>query len=510
MDKLQRATVNSLMNVAGFIAPIVVNLIATPVLLNQLGPDSYGVQNLTNAIMGYFFVLEAGMTFAMIRYLAEDRARGEIERQRSFVKSGLLAFALIGIIGMIIIMLASGFFATRLFSIPVDLQLSATIAFRIAGVGFFAGMIAFWGRAVSSGLQRYELNNGITIVSNVAGTGLGVVLIYFYHYGLVAFVAAKIGISLLACIPYLVAVGKLIGTYDWRARLDTTSLRLVVGYARFGIIGRLNGVVYMWLDNTLIALWLGTAALAAYVPPFTIMNLAIYFIGSMIGLVMPLASEYYHMQRNDEYRALLIAATRFVVALTTVIFVQIYVLGDSFFTLWLGNSYGAQDTMLVGLMAIAGFLATASMGVASNVLPVAGHMPQYTTYSTVRSIVFALGCVLLIRPVGIEGAALALVCAACVDFLFALWAYPRYLHVPLIELAHAAYLRPLLLGVALGVAATLALPLTTTWLGFLLVVVCLSSAYVALGFRVGVFKDTEWRALQSLWRLATHRFAPSS
>jgi O-antigen/teichoic acid export membrane protein len=509
MNKLQRATVNSLASVTGYLAPILVNLVATPILLNRLGPDAFGVQNLSNAIMGYFFVLEAGMTFAMIRYLAEDRARSDEDGVRALVRSGLGAFTAIGLLGMVIIILSADFFAGYVFKVPAELRSAATLTFAIAGVGFFAGMIAFWGRAVASGLQRYELHHGVTVVSTVIGTALGIVLIYFFDYGVVAFVGAKVLVSLVACGFYIYAVRHLIGRFAWRAGIDKPAIRRLAGYARFGILGRINGVVYLWLDNTLIALWLGTAALAAYVPPFTIMNLAIYFIGSILSFVMPLASEYYHLQREHEFRNLLLTGTRLVAALTTLIFVQLFVLGDSFFTLWLGDAFAAEGTALVRLLAFSGFVGTTSMAVVTNVLPVTGHMRQFTTYSTVRSVVFAIGCVLLIRPVGIEGAGLALVVAACVDLVFALIAYPRYLHLPMSEIIRAAYMRPLLLGLPLALAAWLGMPFTSTWLGFIAVTAAISAGYILIGFKVGVFQDTERRALQGLWRLATQRFALS-
>lgn len=508
MNRIQRSSINSLANVSGYVVPLAVSIVATPILLHNLGAEAFGIQNLVNAIMGYFFVLEAGLDLAVIRYLSEDRANGDRRSSHAMVSTSLSWYLVVGCIGMVAIMLSANFFAQTVFAIPERNLQQAIISFRLAGIGFLASMVAFWARAVSAGYQRYEVYNGISIFTTTIGTGLGIILVLL-GFDLVAYVGARIGISFLFSFVYFFAVRKLVGRELSHLRWERGSLRRIRSYLPLGFIGRVTGVIMMWLDNTLIALWLGAAALAAYVPPFSIVNIAVYFTASTLSFVFPMASELFHSNRRAEFRNLLVTGLRFVTGVSTIIFVQLAVFGDLFLTLWLGPALAQESALVFRLLAAAGFLAVIAGTVPNNVMPATGHMQVYSTFSVLRTGVFALTCMLLIRSIGIAGAGIGLLMAALLDVVYAWVAYRRYLNIPPGDLLKFSLARPLLLGIPLLVVAILMRPLAASWIGLIASVAVLSAAYVMIGFYVGVFGALEKQALLGLMQVVASQFRRS-
>jgi len=57
----------------------------------------------------------------------------------------------------------------------------------------------------------------------------------------------------------------------------------------------------------------------------------------------------------------------------------------------------------------------------------------------------------------------------------------------------------------LGVLMFLARPLATSWIGLGVVGAGLSLLYIAAGYWIGVFGETEKRALTVLWQMAVRR-----
>src|SRR5262249_16133486 len=61
----------------------------TPFILHQLGPTGYGIWILVGSVVAYGALLNFGMTGAIVKYIAEHRAKGESEQAQSLVATAL-------------------------------------------------------------------------------------------------------------------------------------------------------------------------------------------------------------------------------------------------------------------------------------------------------------------------------------------------------------------------------------------------------------------------------------
>jgi peptidoglycan biosynthesis protein MviN/MurJ (putative lipid II flippase) len=109
-----------------------------------------------------------------------------------------------------------------------------------------------------------------------------------------------------------------------------------------------------------------------------------------------------------------------------------------------------------------------------------------------------LGCVLLIRPLGIEGAALSVLLSNIVNVIYLVIVLKRYLQISLVFLFRMAYLKPIMLGFVLAGLSYLLRPLAGTWSGFILVGIALEIFFVGVGYLIGIFGETEKRAILGL------------
>src|SRR5512147_3086006 len=81
---------SSLSNYVGKSINLIAWFILTPFILNQLGDRSYGLWVLVGSVTAYGFLLNFGITDAITKYVAEYRAKGEIEQASSIIATGLL------------------------------------------------------------------------------------------------------------------------------------------------------------------------------------------------------------------------------------------------------------------------------------------------------------------------------------------------------------------------------------------------------------------------------------
>ena len=504
MNRLNRASINMLSGAGGYIVPMLVNLISVPLLLRGLGEAAFGLQSLVAVIVGYFTIMDMGLAWPIIKYLAEDRAKNDVESSNSMLNTTLHLYGAIGIVGMVIIFFAAEWLARSVFKMPAELIPQATLVFRLAGIGFLGSVGTSWGQALSMGLQRYEISSGVSIVSNVVGTGLGLVMVYA-GYGVASYVLVRVIVSLASGPAHWLLARRLLSTFHIKWRIDFATLRRVRGYVGYGAINRAVSGLVGRLDQTLIGVWLGVAAAGVYSVPFLIVNSLGYMISFMLGFIFPMASELHSLKEMDSLRDIFTRATRFVSSLAGMIFVPLFVLGDIFLALWVPSIAG-QAASVLRLLTLAGYMGTLCVCLANNIVIGIGHIRQFTIYTTIRGIVLGALCLLLIRPFGLEGAGWALLLTVIVDGVYLFVALRNYLHISPLVIFQTAYLKPIVLSVVLGALVWLARPLGHSWLGLIAITSVLELIYIFVGFRIGVFGDTEKRAMMGLYQMVIDKF----
>ncbi|MCL4487630.1 MAG: oligosaccharide flippase family protein [Chloroflexi bacterium] len=500
MNRLERSSINMIASGAGYITPMLVNIVSTPFLLNGLGEAGYGLQNLVGVVTGYLALMDMGLDIPICKFLSEDHARSDTERQNHLLNTTLQAYFLIGLLGMVVIVVSADFLARRVFMVPAGMVGQAREVFLLAGVGFLANVLMMWGRAVFAGMQRYSMMNGVAIASNLLGVGIGLGVVNL-GYGVVEYVFVRVSISLLAAASYWLLATRSVPGYRLHWGLDRETVRRVREYIGSGVLLRVSGLLTNGLDRTLIGVWLGVAAVGVYAIPLLVVNSFSALVSSMLGFTFPLASELYGTGQLNKLRDIFVRASRFSAALATLIFVPLLVLGDSFLVLWIKSGTAAQAFQVLRLLALAAYLGTLAVTLSNNIAMGTGHIRLFTVYALVRAGVVSGGYLFLIRPLGIEGAGWAALAANVVEWSFFILVVRRYLGLEPGRLFVAAYLKPVLLGLLVGLMGLIAHPLAATWLGLATVACSMVLSYVVLGYKIRLFGETEKQAAVALLRV---------
>lgn len=499
MNRLQRSSINMLSSGAGYAVPMLVNFITTPLLLRALGEAAFGLQSLVAVIVGYLMFMDMGLDLPIIKLLAEDRACQDAKSENRLLNTTLQLYAGIGLAGMLAIMLLADWFARSVFKVPADLVSQAVIVFRLAGIGFLGSVGMSWGRAVAMGLQRFDLNYSVSVVLSTAGTLIGLGGVYA-GYGVVGYVLIRVIITALGGPIYFILARHLLPAFSFLPGLDRATLRRVLGYVGYGAFNRVTSSLVSRLDQTLLGIWLGVAAAGVYSVPFLVVNSLGYMLAYMLGFIFPMASELQSLEQMDRLRDIFIRSSRFIAALAGLIFIPLFVLGDLFLAVWTPG-IAAQAAGVLRLLTLAGYIGNLTASLPNSVMVGLGKMRQFTIYTTIRAITLATSCFIFIRPLGIEGAGWALLAACTVDIIYFVIVLRCYLEIRPLQLFRQAYLKPILLGIGFAGLAFLMRPIAITWLGLGFAGSALGFIYIVAGFAIGIFGETEKRAVLSLWEI---------
>lgn len=481
----------------GYILPMLVNLITTPLLLKTLGETAYGLQSLVAVIIGYLAFMDMGLDLPIIKFLAEDRARKDKLAENHLLSTTLQLYLYIGLGGMISIILLSNWLAQYVFKIPSDLIDQAVIVFRIAGIGFLGSVGMSWGRALAMGIQRFDITYSVSIVISTAGTVLGLGVVYA-GYGVVGYVLTRMIITTLAGPTYFLLTRHLIPEFRFIRGIDRSTLKRVSGYLGFGTFNRIISSLVSRLDQTLLGIWVGVAAAGIYAVPFLVVSSFGYMLAYMLGFIFPMASELQSLNQMDRLRDIFSRASQFIAALSGVIFIPLIILGNTFFKLWT-PSIAMQVEGVFKLLCIAGYIGTITATLPNSIMVGIGKIRQFTIYLTIRSIVLSISCIIFIHALGLIGAGWALLITCLVDIIWFGIVLLRYLKISSLGyFLFKVYLKPFILTGGIAVVTLFLGQFSVSWLGLIAVGIAISLTFVLFGFLIGVFGETEKRALKEM------------
>lgn len=496
MKDLKRIGINMISGGAGYMVPMLVNILSTPFVLNQLGPEAYGLLALANVIIGYLIVADMGMDIPIIQTIAEYYAKNELNKKSKFLVATFKIYVAIGLVGMLVIFMFTDELI-RLLSIPSAIQQEAKTVFYLAGLGFFSSIINMWGKAVFNGLHRYDIANGINILSNLFGIVFGVLLINL-GYGVIGFFIARIVGFFLSNIVYAIFTLKHIHQANLFPFFDMEVWSLLKRKVGYGFILRMSSMVFSKMDQTLIGAWVAIAAVAAYSIPILIAGALSGLIASISHFAFPMASSMNATHSLKEMETFFNRINKVVALLATLSFVPFIVLGDKFIALWINQDL-ALENQTVLLMLLTAFYINSCFTIGLNAFIVGiGQLKYFTIYSIARSVVLFIGFLVLIKFYGMNGAGMSYICSILIDLMYVFYSLKKVLKFSVISSMRQSFLAPFIIGFVFGVALYFARGWITSWITLITAFSAFVILYLLFTFLLGVIDEKERNAILSV------------
>jgi O-antigen/teichoic acid export membrane protein len=425
----------------GFLALVIL----TPVALQTLGAAAYGLWAVFNSLLGYFVLLDFGMSTATAKYTAEYRATARTPALSRLVSTVLAAVLVAG--GVVVAVFATlAPLVGRALGLPGALASEARLAFILLGVNVAVVLVGGVFGNVIYGHQRvdvWKLYAALQIAANAALSlvflGLGFGLVGLMAAGLIANVAlVGLYLAFLRRSGYGVVVDPRLA--------DRAVFREIGPYSgRTFVLGLTNRLLH-YSDFLVIALFLGTAAVAPYEVGYKVCFLTTYVFSVISSTLFP---RFAALDARGEVAALRELYLRVVKgSLLVLVPIEIFLLvfGRTLLRVWVGPANAlALDVFLV-LVAMNVFHA---LGTPAAMLLQSIGRNRELMYSEIANAVLNVGLsVVLVQRIGLLGVAVGTVVAHLLTSFWVVVVLPaRCTRLPLRRYFASAVLPPLLVGV---------------------------------------------------------------
>src|SRR5438874_7446722 len=257
---------NALLNLVGQAAPIAAALLSIPVIVRGLGIERFGVLTLAWTLLGYLAVFDLGVGRATVRFGAQRLAGRDEAGFRTVVWTSLALNAALGMMGGVLLALATPVLVDRVIRPTGGLQAEATGLLLVIALTVPVTLLMIGARGILESAQRFDLvnlvnapSNALTYLLSAAGALLGLPL-------------PLIGVLLL--LNRIVGAGANIafalGSFPaLRAgpRLDRHNARQLIAYGSWLTVSNILGPVLVYADRLVVSATLGIGLVGFYTVP---------------------------------------------------------------------------------------------------------------------------------------------------------------------------------------------------------------------------------------------------
>lgn len=404
-------------NAAGWFLPLLVAVVATPLLLRELGPARYGVWAICVVLAALVPMLDLGFGTAAVRELASSR--DDLPRQRRVTAE------------LVTLMLAQGAFTWTVLALGADAVAGwlnfeqAVEASRGRALIMLLGAwtaVSFLNNALMALPRAHERFGALAILTTLGSLGLwiGTTLLALGGADLPLLLLYGILLQLLTAGALVVVHRHIAGSWP-RPALKLAVLPKHSRFAMASFLASLASIATYHADKALISAFIGPAAAGLYT---TVANVASKLLGltaAFGGVLFPRISMIHSEGNVDQVERLYHGYHRTLMGLSIVLGATGIVLAERFLTLWLGKNSSADLVLAFRLLIVAYVVASTSV-VASNVLSGRGNAHRGAWFAGLGGLMTVVACLLLIPRMGLVGAGVAAIIGMSQALAFDFWA----------------------------------------------------------------------------------------
>ncbi|CAN5682587.1 oligosaccharide flippase family protein [soil metagenome] len=435
-------------NALGRAALLVITFLLTPYILGHVGPSGYGLWILVGSVVAYGDLLDLGIGSAVIKYVAEFRARGDPNSAKGLLATALWLYLALGLL-MVLASIVLALVITDLIGIEPDQAPTARVLVILMGVNVGVTIAAAPAMSVLGGLQRFDLHNAVKTGGAIVWA-LGTVVVLDAGWGIVGMVALTIPVTLLSRVVSLRLIRRVAPDLPFGySGASTAVARKILGFSVAVFATQLSRLLQNRSDEIIVGIYLTVAAVTPYALARRLSEVTHLLTAEVVRGALPAASELDAGSDTRRLQLLYVVGTRVTIAISLPLAAIVIMLGREILQAWVGPGYESAVPLIV-ILTIAAVLMTSQWPLGS-ILQGINRFRVMAAVSVTSGFANLILSIALVQQMGTIGVALgtliptvAVVILFCIPYgmwvlkvslwrtIFEIWLPPSIAAVPMV------------------------------------------------------------------------------
>jgi len=395
---------NVFWNLLGVGVPLIVAVVAMPLLIEGLGAARFGILTIAWMVVGYFSLFDLGLGRAVTKVVAERIGAGRDAEIPVVVWTAMSLMCGLGFAGAILIASLSPWLVESALKIPTELQSETLSAFWLLAISIPLVVSSTGLRGVLEAHQRFGIVNAIRLPLGMA-TFLGPLAMLSFSKSIDSIVLVLIIARLTSWFAHLLACLWVVPELRTRARFDRRLTGPLLSFGGWMTISNIVGPLLLYLGRILIAVLISIEAVAYFVTPYEVIIKLLIIPGVLVSVLFPVFTQLFQVDRTEVrflYRKALLSVLAVMLPIATVIFI----FSEDGLAWWINSEFSRNGYIVAQFLAVGVFIN--SFGHLSQALIQSYGRPDITAkLHLIELVLYVPYLFWLTQHYGINGAAVA-------------------------------------------------------------------------------------------------------
>ncbi len=348
--KVNQLKAGSILSFSGIFVSLVIPMFYTPIMLDILGVEQYGVYGLANSFMQYFGLLNLGLGGTIVRYMVKYRAVGDIEGEERvfglFIKLYSIIASVVFVCGMYL-SFNMDFYKNSLTDSEFD-TLKILIRLLTINSAVFLPLSTLGSIVIAN--ERFVFHKLVALIMNIISP-FGNIVFLKLGFGSIGLVINGILYEILIYSIYGYYVFVRLKLKPRFSKVEKGLIKEIFGYSVFVFIAEIVNILYWSTDKLIIGWALGAKQTAIYNVGATFNTYFMSISTAIQGVFMPRVTTMAVKDTpKSEFTNLFIRIGRIQFILLIFALTAFIAFGKQFLILWVGNVYA--DAYYVALFVL--------------------------------------------------------------------------------------------------------------------------------------------------------------
>lgn len=406
---LNKLITNTLSNALFKIFTLVLGLVSTPIIVNAIGQENFGLIILGGTIIGYFSFLGLSIPSGLVKYLAEFNAKKHPTSVNTLFNTTFWFFLGIGLSVCLIVILFVLLGGLKLFNISSENLGSANKLLFIA-----SGLAVFSWPAISinsslKGLQEFHSLNKIYFFTHPFSLIATIISALLNCSVEIIFLVSNSGYILNWIFEFILLKKKLsflkISLYYFKKNI----FLMLFSFSFWLLLIQIARQLIYQTDHIILGVYLPVSTLTIYyviTKPFKLIQ---YASGIFNSAIMPAVSERYSEQGQSGIEPFIYRASSYFNSFLAPISILGLFLSGPFIKLWMGEEY--SEYFWIAQLACAFQIVWQSNAVLGEVYSGVGEVKKISLVAIGSAVVNVVLSIILVQYLGVAGVVLGTIIA---------------------------------------------------------------------------------------------------
>ena len=392
---------NSAVRMGNFGLGMVISFFLMPFLVHSLGDRMYGIWTLVGSVLGYYGLIDIGLSSAVVRFISRAVGREEHHEIRVVFCTSFYLFLAMGLITATLT-IALRWCLSGIIQSPEDLGLFRSLLL-IMGFSFAIDFPVRAYNAVFTSNIRDDVSVGITMVKQIVATA-AIVWAVKQNMGIMALALISVGSSVLDSIARVFFALKIEPAISINPKyIDWSRVKPLFGYSAYSFVSRIGDILQFRIDNVVITAYVGLGAVTHFFVGGRLVEYLRDALSQSVRGMVPVFSQDEGRNNFDSIRAKFLYVTKLTCMMATFAVGCSIAYGHAFIEAWMGPRFLDAYPVLVALTA-GMFFRMVQLPSVPLLYGISKH--KYHAYATlIEGILNLLLSIYLVKKMGILGVA---------------------------------------------------------------------------------------------------------